>query len=123
MAEAEAIQTEAQHEAALARIGELMEAEVGTPEGSELDALVSAVEEYESRTVKMGFPGPIAAIEFRLEQAGLCPDDLIPVIGSREEVSRILSGKLPIAPSIAFALQELLGIPAESLVTDPAVLG
>ena len=123
MAGLESIQTEAEHDAALARIYELMGAEPSTPEGSELDALVSAVEEYESRTVAIGFPGHVAVIEFRMDQAGLCPDDLISCIGSREKVSEVLSGKRPVTPAMAFALQELLGVPAGTLLAKPAVSG
>ena len=117
------IHTGAEHEAALSRISELMGAEPGTPEGSELDALASAVEEYESRTESMGFPGSLEAIEFRMEQAGLCLDDLIPCIGSRKQVREVLSGSRPITASMAFELQELLGIPAESLLGNQAGSG
>ncbi len=117
------IQTEAEHKAALTRIHDLMNAELGTPEGSELDSLVGAVEEYESRTAPMGHPGPLRAIEFRMEQAGLCPDDLIPCIGSEEKVAEVLSGTRLVTPTMAFALQELLGIPAESLLGNQAVSG
>jgi HTH-type transcriptional regulator/antitoxin HigA len=54
----------------LARIDALMDAEHGTPEGEELDVLTDLVEHYESKHVPMGYPSPIAAIEFRMEQAG-----------------------------------------------------
>ena len=84
--------------AALARIGELMSAEPGTPEGEELDVLVDLVEHYEEKHVPFGFPSPVAAIEFRLEQAGLTPRHLIPLIGSRARVSEVLSGKRPLLP-------------------------
>lgn len=43
------IQNETDYRAALARIDQLMEAELGTPEGEELDFLVNLVEIYESR--------------------------------------------------------------------------
>ena len=41
------IRNEADYEAALARIDELVEAELGTSEGDELDLLVTLVELYE----------------------------------------------------------------------------
>lgn len=50
----EAIQTEADYEAALARIDVLMDAEAGTPEGQELDALTDLVEHYEEKHIAMG---------------------------------------------------------------------
>ena len=69
MGNVKAIRSEADHEAALARIGELMNAELGTPEGEELDVLAGLVEHYEEKHLPLGFPSPAAAIEFRLEQA------------------------------------------------------
>ena len=120
MADGKHIRTEAEHEAAMKRIYELMDSEPDTTRGGELDALVSAVEEYESRTVAIGGPEPVAAIEFRMGQAGLHPDDLIPCLGSREAVSEVLSGRRRITFPIAVALQERLGIPVETLLAKPA---
>ena len=105
------IRTEADYEAALARIDELMDARAGTPEGEELDVLADLVEHYEGKSVLMGFPTPVAAIEFRMEQAGLTPRDLIPFIGSRSKVSEVLSGKRQLTMPMARALHEHLGIP------------
>ena len=44
-----AIRTEADYEAALARIDALMDAEPGTREGEELDVLTDLVEHYEGK--------------------------------------------------------------------------
>ena len=62
------IRTEQDYEAALARVDELMDAELGTPEGEELDVLVDLVEAYESRHVPMGYPSAVEAMEFRRDQ-------------------------------------------------------
>ena len=115
------IHTESEHSAALARIYVLMDATPGSPEGCELDALVRAVEAYESSAVDIGYAAPVAAIEFRMEQVGMCPDDLVSCIGSEKEVLEVLAGKRPISPSMAIALQDCLGIPAESLLTERSV--
>ena len=123
MATVKPIQNDTDYESALGRIYDLMSAEVDSPEGCELDELVAAVEEYESRTVDIGTPGLIAAIEFRMEQAGLGPSDLESCVGSREDVSELLSGKRPITPSIANALRERLGIPSESILSEHSVSG
>lgn len=87
------IRTEQEYEAALKRVDELMDADLGTPEGEELDALVDLVEAYESRHVPMGYPSAVEAIEFRMDQDGLSPRDLVPFIGSRAKVSEVLAGK------------------------------
>ena len=106
------IRTEADYEAALARVAELMDAREGTPEGEELDVLADLVEVYEDRHFPMGYPDPVAAIEFCMDQQGLAPRDLVPYIGTRGRVSEVLSGKRPITMSMARALHEHLGIPA-----------
>ncbi len=59
------------YEVTLSRIERIMDAEPGTAEGQELDALTDLVELYESKNEPMGYPDPVAAIEFRMEQAGL----------------------------------------------------
>ncbi len=121
MADVKPIRTEEEYEAALARIDTLMDAELDTDEGKELDVLVDLVEFYESKHMPMEYPDPIAAIEFRMEQAGLSPRDLVPFMGSRAKVSEVLSGKRPITMAMARALHEHLGIPAEVLLREPSV--
>src|SRR5438128_4884424 len=117
-----AIRTEADYEASLARIDALMDAEPGTPEGEELDVLTDIVEHYEEKHVAMGFPSPVAAIEFRMEQAGLTQRDLVPFIGSRAKVSEVLSGKRQLTMAMARALHEHFGIPAEVLLQDAGAI-
>ena len=123
MAEVKPIRTESDYAAALARVDELMGADVGSPEGEELDVLVDLVELYESRHEPMGYPSPTAAIEFRMEQAGLTPRDLAPVLGSRAKVSEVLSGKRSITMPMARALHEHLGIPAGVLLQKQGTTG
>jgi len=115
------IRTQADYEAALERIDALMGAPPGSAEGEELDVLADLVEHYEEKHVDMGYPSPVAAIEFRMEQAGLTQRDLVPFIGSRAKVSEVLSGKRTLTMRMARALHEHLGIPAEVLLQQPDV--
>ena len=124
-----AIRTDEDCERALERIQELLDAlsgeeglivEMDNPNlAAELDVLVDLVEHYESRTVEIGYPDPVAAIEFRMDQAGLAPRDLIPFIGSRAKVSEVLSGRRAITMPMARALHRHLGIPADVLLRQP----
>jgi HTH-type transcriptional regulator/antitoxin HigA len=114
-----AIRTEADYQAALARIDALMDAEFGTPDGDELDVLTDLVELYEARHVPLGYPSPIEALRFRMEQGGLSPRDLVPFLGSRAKVSEILSGKRQLTMQMARALHANLGIPADVLLQQP----
>jgi HTH-type transcriptional regulator/antitoxin HigA len=119
MSEIRAIRTAADYKAALARIDALMDAEHGTLAGEELDVLADLVGLYEARHVPMGYPNPIEAIRFRMEQGGLSPRDLVPFIGSRSKVSELLSGKRPLTMQMARALHAGLGIPADVLLQQP----
>ena len=112
MANVTPIRTEADYQAALARVNALMDAAAGSPEGEELDVLVDLVALYESRRYQIGHPSPVEAIEFRMDQQGLSARDLVPLIGSRAKVSEVLSGKRGITMSMARALHRHLGIPA-----------
>lgn len=112
------IRTEDDYEIALARIEELFEAEEGTEEEAELEVLADLISVYEERTHDIGPPDPIAALEFRMEQAGIKPRDLVPFIGSRAKVSEVLSGKRSITMTMARALYRHLGIPAEVLLQE-----
>lgn len=120
MAAIKPIRTEGDLDRALARIDEIFDAEADTPESDELDVLVDLVEHYESRHYPIGYPTPIDAVRFQMDQAGLTRRDLIPFMGSRAKVSEVLSGKRAITMSMARALHEHLGIPAEVLLQKPA---
>ena len=115
----ESIRTDADLEAALSRIEQIIDAAEGSAEEAELDALVELVGSYEAERFPKELPDPIAAIEFRLEQAGLEWKDLIPYIGSRAKVAEVLSGKCTLTPSMAQSLHQGLGIPIEALLQRP----
>ena len=112
------IKTENDHEMALARIGELMDAKLETPEGDELELLATIVELYEGEVFQIGMPGPVEAIKFRMEQAGLKQRDLVTFIGSPGKVSEVLNGKRTLSLRMIRALHEGLGIPAEVLLQE-----
>ena len=116
MAGVKPIRTEADLRAALARIDEIVDAEPGAPEFDELDALSDQVAAYEDAHCPIPRPSLVDAVEFRMEQAGLTPQDLAPYIGSPAEVEEILSGKRALTPSMARALRDWLGIPGDALL-------
>lgn len=114
------IKTAAGHRAAMARIEALMGARPGTPAGDELELLVTLVDLYEREQHPIPPPGPVSAITFRMEQAGLKPADLVPYLGSKSKVSEVLSGKRGLSVAMIRALWAGLGIPAEILLgTQP----
>ena len=89
------VRTEADYKAALKEISRLVEhdPDIGTPDGDRLDVLSTLVQAYEAKNFPIDPPDPIEAIKFRMEQAGLSPKDLEPMIGKRNRVYEILNRK------------------------------
>ncbi len=87
------IRTKADYKAALATIESLMSAKANTAEDDRLDVLVTLVEAYERAHFPMDLPDAVDAIKFRMEQSGLTPSDLQPVIGRLNRVYEVLSRK------------------------------
>ena len=116
------IKNENDYEAALSRIDELMDADPETPEGDELELLVTLVELYEKKAHPIELPDPIEALKFCMDQMGLKQKDLIPFIGSRSKVSEVLSRQRPLSIGMIRKLHEALGIPADVLIKESSLL-
>ena len=113
------IKTKADHRRTLKEIETLMDAAPNTPKGERLDILVALVEAYERKHYLLDLPDPVEAIKFRMEQLGLTPKDLEPMIGRRNRVYEVLSRRRPLTMKMAWRLHIELGIPAESLIRPP----
>lgn len=110
------IKTDADHAAAMAQIEALWDAPDGSPESDCLDVLATLVDAYEASRWPIAAPTPVAAIAFRLEQAGLDRKALEPFIGTRARVSEIMNGKRSLTLPMIRRLSVGLGIPADVLV-------
>jgi HTH-type transcriptional regulator/antitoxin HigA len=110
------IRTELDYDTALVRIDQLMNAQLGTPDGDELDILVTLVEAYEAKHYPMPICDPVEAIKFRMEQMGLEPKDLTSIIGSRSKVSEVLNHKRQLSIAMIRNLHAKLHVPYESLL-------
>ena len=113
------IKTEAEYEAALARIETLMDAAPESPEEEELELLALLVEKYEDEQFPFDLPDPVEAIRFRMEQEGLEPKDMVKYLGSQSKVSEVLNRRRPLSLAMIRSLHEGLGIPAEVLLQEP----
>lgn len=114
------IRNERDHEAALREIERLWGAADRTRKGDRLDVLVALVDAYERERFPMDPPDPIAAIRFRLEQAGLPVSALTGVIGSRTRVYEVLRGDRPLTLEMIRRVHAKFGIPAEVLIRPTA---
>jgi len=115
------IKTEADYEAALQTIDQLMDAKLGTPEGDQLDVLVTLVEAYEAKHYPLADPDPIAAIVHRMEALGLTPKELESMLGERGRVTEILARKRPLTLNMIRKLAKALRIPSDVLIQPYAI--
>ncbi len=117
------IKTSKDHAAALTRLEALMLANPapGSTEEEELELLAFLIQDYEKRTIQIPAASPVEAIRFRMEQAGLKQQDLVPLIGSKSRVSEVLAGKRDLTLAMVRSLHEGLGIPLKALVADGAI--
>ncbi|HEY6559311.1 MAG TPA: helix-turn-helix domain-containing protein [Polyangiaceae bacterium] len=107
------------HQKALRRIEKLWDAQPGSREERELDALATLVDAYERRTFPIEALSPIEAIKLRCEQLGWTRKDLEPLIGSRARVSEVLTGRRSLTLAMIRSIHRTLGIPAEVLISEP----
>src|SRR4051812_26420277 len=104
------------HRRALRRIEELWNAEPGSPEEQELDALATLVDAYERKQFPILPLDAVAAIRVRCEQLGWTRKDLEPLIGSRARVSEVLGGKRALTLPMIRKFHATMNIPAEVLI-------
>ena len=112
------VNSEQAYDGAIERIETLWGAESGTPEGDELDVLLTLVRVYEKENHPVPPPTPIEAIRFVMDQKGMKQADMVPYIGSPSKVSEILRGKRTLSLSMIRSLHTHLSIPAEILISD-----
>ncbi|MBU3630000.1 type II toxin-antitoxin system HigA family antitoxin [Polynucleobacter sp. AP-Melu-500A-A1] len=112
------IRTEDEYEAALAEASDFVDQEPlpGTKKADRFEMLLMLIEAYEAKHYLIAPPDPIEAIKFRMEQSGLTPKDLQPMIGGLNRVYEILNRKRPLTLKMIWKLHSMLGIPAQSLI-------
>ncbi|MBB1076352.1 transcriptional regulator [Rhodoferax sp. 4810] len=117
-----AIRTEADYRAALALAAPYFdqEPEPDSDAGAHFEALLTLIDAYEAKHYPIAPPDPIDAILFRMEQQGLKPKDLEPMIGQRNRVYEVLNRKRKLTMAMVWRLHIGLGIPAESLIRQAA---
>ena len=115
------IRTDADYRVALALVAPYFdnEPEVNSDAGAHFEAMLTLIEAYEAKHYPMSPPDPIEAILFRMEQQGLKPKDLEPMIGQMNRVYEVLNGKRKLTMAMVWRLHIGLGIPAESLIRQP----
>ena len=118
------IHTAEDHKAAMREVSAFFdnEPEPESPEGDRFEVLLTLVEAYETKHFPIDLPDPVEAIKFRMEQSGLTPKDLVPMIGRLNRVYEVLNRKRSLTLAMIWKLHNGLGIPAESLIRPPSPL-
>jgi HTH-type transcriptional regulator/antitoxin HigA len=110
------IKTKKDYEQALIRLEVIFDAKKGTDIGDELEILGILIEKYENERFPIGFPDPIEAIKFRMEQLGYNQTDLANVVGLKSRASEILNRKRKLSLEMIRQIHDSLNIPTEVLI-------
>ena len=111
-----ALKSKADYKAALRRINELMDVKRNDAVHNELNLLSFLVQQYEEAFHPMPDASPHEVLRFAMEMKGIKNQDLIPLLGTKGNVSKILSGKANLQLEDVHPLSEFLGIPLEALI-------
>ena len=113
------VETEAENDRLLGIVERLMakgERSLSVEEGRLLELLSRLIEDFESRTYPIPECKPHEAVAFLLQQRGLRPKHLWPVIGSKGRVSELLTGNRAISKQQARKLADLFRVPADLFI-------
>ncbi|MEM6842112.1 MAG: transcriptional regulator [Bacteroidota bacterium] len=112
------IETEEEYDRALARVDQLWNTPPNMPKAEELKLLLLLIEKYEDEHYTIDSPDPIEAIKVRMDELNLKPKDMIPIIGDKGTVSKILNRKIPLSLSMIRRLSQRLSLPADILIQE-----
>jgi len=116
------LKTEEEYNLACERVYELIHSSESNLEpvseaGEELELLSLLVDDYEKRmNYKMLSPDPVEVIKIKMQEKHLKTSDLIPLMGSKSTVSKILNHKRPMTVEIVKKISRELNIPVGMLV-------
>jgi HTH-type transcriptional regulator/antitoxin HigA len=113
------IKTEEENDRMLAIVESLLskgEDRLTAEEEALLELLTDLIHDFELKAYPLERSEPHAMLAFLLEQRGLKPIDLWPVIGSKSRVSEILAGKRSISKQQARKLAEFFRVGVELFI-------
>jgi len=113
------IKDDHEYDRLVSEVGRLMERGEGNlsrEETSLLEMLSILIAEYDRKHYPLAPAQPHKMLTFLLEQRGLEPHDLWPVLGSKSRVSEILSGKRAISKAQAKKLAAFFHVPIDVLI-------
>lgn len=113
------VRTDEELRKALERIDELWGASVGTPEGDELDVMLTLAESYEARHHPIPPGSPSVIVGYKLKELGMSQEELGRQLGWPEDlVSKLLLGRLELDVFVIRKLVKILDIPGGLLLGE-----
>jgi len=86
-------------------------------EGEELELLSLLVEDYERKmNYKLSLPDAIETIKYRMTERNMKQKDLIPILGSKGTVSKILKKQRSLTMEMVRNISKFMDIPVNMLV-------
>lgn len=110
------IKTKKDYQLALARLELIFDAKKNSKYGDELEILSILIEKYEDEHFPIGFPDPIEAIKFRMDQLGYTQTDLAKLVGLKSRASEILNKKRKLTLEMVRLIHHGLNIPTDVLI-------
>ena len=110
------IKTKKDYQQALERLEVIFDSKKGSAKGDELEILSMLIDNYENEHFPVGFPDPVEAIKFRMEQLDYNQSDLANVVGLKSRASEILSKKRKLSLEMIRQIHDRLKIPTEVLI-------
>jgi HTH-type transcriptional regulator / antitoxin HigA len=113
------IKDEREYDRLVAEVGRRMEsgeAHLSAEENSLLEMLSILIEEYDRKHYPLTPSRPHKMLAFLMEQRGLEPHDLWPLLGSKSRVSEILSGERTISKAQAKKLAVFFHVPVDLFI-------
>ncbi len=116
MAKWSRLKTTQEYDTAVSRINALIDAERTDDIQNELLLISYLVEEYDEQFNALPEASPLDVVKFVMEMKDIRQKDLIPILGSKGNVSKILNGSAKIQLEVVDALSKFLGIPGDTLI-------
>ena len=112
------IRSDDDHKAALAEIGRLWGAELGTEDGDRLDILLALVEKYEETRWPVDEPDwdPVDVLQHAIDEMGHSQAELGRVLKSRSRASEILNRERTLTLEMIRSISEAWQIPPVLLI-------
>lgn len=109
---------EEEYKEAAARLEEIYQVDLDSPDFQEMKLLVLLINEYEKKYYQLPEVDPVEMIKIRMEDFGYTAKDLAREYGDKGTVSKVLNYKQALSLTMIRKFSKLLRIPADALTKE-----